>query len=301
MSIQKKLKQLYPSLIELNKQATNDLFDEKYSWFSVDDTTIIGIDQAELNEKDRGVLATFLQPFYWKVPTRTPLADRWHKRIFSKTDEEPKEWFRFIYFSIEQNAFDHDMIGNLFNELFSDEMPVIWLSHQDGILIETVAAQGDAMNYHQIIDILIADVSVTIKFFIGNFMHSYIGLENYLETITAQGKEIFSQTNELVIDYFQSIPYLLLQHVGTIEKERLVQSVLQHFAGDEEMLHTLQTFLQYNLNVSETAKQLFMHRNSLQYRIDKFVSETNIHIQSFDQAFVVQLALIANKLKEVND
>src|SRR5699024_9179713 len=104
-------------------------------------------------------------------------------------------------------------------------------------------------------------------------------------------------TNELVIDYFQSIPYLLLQHVDDAERTGLVASILQRFRSDEEMLQTLETFLQCNMNVSEAAKQLYMHRNSLQYRIDKFVGETNIHIQEFDQAFVVQLAFIANKMK----
>src|SRR5699024_10339097 len=110
MSIPKKLKQLYPSLIEVNTHDATNTFDDAYAWFSVDDTTVIGIQQSELNKRDNGLLTTFLKPFYWKVPERTPLADRWHERIFSKTYEEPSGRFRFVYFSIEQSAFDHDMI-----------------------------------------------------------------------------------------------------------------------------------------------------------------------------------------------
>lgn len=63
------------------------------------------------------------------------------------------------------------------------------------------------------------------------------------------------------------------------------------------MQKTLVNFFQHNLNISETAKNMYMHRNSLQYRIDKFINETGIDIQKFDLAFVVKLALITYNSK----
>ena len=109
------------------------------------------------------------------------------------------------------------------------------------------------------------------------------------------GKIIFQLTNKEVISYQQSIPYLLLHQTDQQTKKQLITSILKKFERDEEMLQTLEMFLNYNLNVSETAKKMYMHRNSLQYRIDKFMNETGINIQNFDEALAVKLALIARK------
>jgi len=292
------LKKLFPSLIEYNHDSITKIDENDYLWFSLDHTNIIGILHTELKEKDKQLLSTFLQPVQVNTPKQSAISERWHERIFSKKASEEMERFRFVYFHIDQLVVDHGLIVDVFEQLFSEEVPIMWVSHQEAIVVESVLADEEAMNYHQIIDVLIADVAVPITFFIGYFKTNDGDLQAYYEQLIETGRKIFSLTNDLVIDYFQAIPYLLLEDVDQLEREELVASVLGEFAGDEEMLQTLQTFLQFNLNVSETAKQLYMHRNSLQYRIDKFMNETNINIQSFDQAVVVQLALIANKMME---
>jgi len=63
----------------------------------------------------------------------------------------------------------------------------------------------------------------------------------------------------------------------------------------QEMLQTIQVFLQCNLNASLTAKKLYIHRNSLQYRLDKFIENTGIDIRSFTNAAFVSLAMLLLK------
>ncbi|MCY8607352.1 helix-turn-helix domain-containing protein, partial [Bacillus sonorensis] len=46
-------------------------------------------------------------------------------------------------------------------------------------------------------------------------------------------------------------------------------------------------YMQCNLNASLTAKRLFIHRNSLQYRIDRFIEKTGIDIRQFEEAAAV--------------
>lgn len=61
---------------------------------------------------------------------------------------------------------------------------------------------------------------------------------------------------------------------------------------DEETLNTINMFLENNLNVSETARQLYVHRNTLLYRLEKLQKVTNLDIRIFDDALTLKIALM---------
>ncbi len=60
---------------------------------------------------------------------------------------------------------------------------------------------------------------------------------------------------------------------------------------DRETIQTLETFFELDCNVSETAKHLYIHRNTLLYRLDKFKQESGLDVRTFNQAVHVKLAL----------
>ncbi|MCM1537474.1 MAG: helix-turn-helix domain-containing protein [bacterium] len=61
---------------------------------------------------------------------------------------------------------------------------------------------------------------------------------------------------------------------------------------DEETLTTIHKFFENNLNVSETSRQLFVHRNTLVYRIEKLQKATGLDIRVFDDAMTLEIALM---------
>lgn len=61
---------------------------------------------------------------------------------------------------------------------------------------------------------------------------------------------------------------------------------------DEETLTTVHKFFENNLNVSETSRQLFVHRNTLVYRIEKLQKATGLDIRVFDDAMTLEIALM---------
>jgi carbohydrate diacid regulator len=61
---------------------------------------------------------------------------------------------------------------------------------------------------------------------------------------------------------------------------------------DEETLMTVNKFFENNLNVSETSRQLFIHRNTLVYRIEKLQKATGLDIRTFDDALTLKIALM---------
>ena len=61
---------------------------------------------------------------------------------------------------------------------------------------------------------------------------------------------------------------------------------------DEETLTTINKFFENNLNVSETSRQLFVHRNTLVYRIEKIQKSTGLDLRNFDDALTFKIALM---------
>ena len=71
------------------------------------------------------------------------------------------------------------------------------------------------------------------------------------------------------------------------------------FFNDEESISLVLSFLENNLNISETAKHVFMHRNTLIYRLDKITKLTGLDIRKFDDAMTMYILLVIN-FKENN-
>lgn len=64
---------------------------------------------------------------------------------------------------------------------------------------------------------------------------------------------------------------------------------------NEEMLHTIEMFFAKDLNLSDTARQLYIHRNTLVYRLDKIQRQTGLDLRRFEDAITFQTLLLLGK------
>lgn len=69
---------------------------------------------------------------------------------------------------------------------------------------------------------------------------------------------------------------------------------------DDETILTINKFFENDLNVSETSRQLFVHRNTLVYRLEKIMKLTGLDLRKFDQAIVFKVAMMVYKYLESN-
>lgn len=69
---------------------------------------------------------------------------------------------------------------------------------------------------------------------------------------------------------------------------------------DQETLFTIQKFFENNLNVSETSRKLFVHRNTLVYRLEKIKKLTGLDLREFDDAIIFKVALMVKKYLSSN-
>ena len=71
---------------------------------------------------------------------------------------------------------------------------------------------------------------------------------------------------------------------------------------DEETLSTVDKFFENSLNISETARQLFVHRNTLVYRLEKIQKQTGLDVRIFEDALTFKIALmVADHMKFIEN
>lgn len=72
-------------------------------------------------------------------------------------------------------------------------------------------------------------------------------------------------------------------------------------ALDAETILTIQKFFENNLNISETSRQLYVHRNTLVYRLDKIQKITGLDLRKFDDAIIFKVSMLVKKYLEKAD
>ncbi len=90
----------------------------------------------------------------------------------------------------------------------------------------------------------------------------------------------------------------LIYHLPTTLCETFLKEVFKKGSIeslDHETLFTIQRFFENNLNVSETSRKLFVHRNTLVYRLDKIKKLTGLDLREFDHAIIFKIALMVKK------
>ncbi|MFD1886957.1 PucR family transcriptional regulator [Paenibacillus wenxiniae] len=90
----------------------------------------------------------------------------------------------------------------------------------------------------------------------------------------------------------------LLYRIPEEERLRFVEAADRYaqLFDDAETVATLETFFKMDCNVSETAKQLYIHRNTLLYRLDRIKQDTQLDVRRFEDAVLMRLTLLLYKV-----
>lgn len=110
-------------------------------------------------------------------------------------------------------------------------------------------------------------------------------------------------TEKVIISYDNLGIARLIYQLPTTLCDTFLREVFKHSSIenlDQETLFTIQKFFENNLNVSETSRKLFVHRNTLVYRLEKIKKLTGLDLREFDHAIVFKIALMVKKYLNAN-
>ena len=105
-------------------------------------------------------------------------------------------------------------------------------------------------------------------------------------------------TDKIIVSYDNLGIARLIYHLPTTLCETFLREVFKVGSIeslDHETLFTIQRFFENNLNVSETSRKLFVHRNTLVYRLDKLQKSTGLDLRVFEDAITFKIALMVVK------
>ncbi len=145
------------------------------------------------------------------------------------------------------------------------------------------------------------ETGAVVKMFIGGTVKTIADLSaSFMQAMTAvrmysavgSRGDIHSFKEYILIKMLEDLP----KHKLTEYVETLMDTGAREIFADEEMTSTAEEFLENSLNVSETARKLYLHRNTLTYRLDKIEKATGLNIRKFSDAVTFRLITILSKL-----
>ena len=200
---------------------------------------------------------------------------------------------------------------DVLSSLFSDKQQdfVLSINETDIAVVKQVSVDTEACQLEKIAQ----NIEETLKNEL--FVKTVIGIgtiaehlrslaDSYKEAQTAidvckvfdTEKSIMSYENLGIGRLIYQLPTTLCEiFLSEVFKKNSIDSL------DQETLFTINKFFENNLNVSETSRKLFVHRNTLVYRLEKIKKLTGLDLREFDHAIVFKVALMVRKYLSSRD
>lgn len=206
-----------------------------------------------------------------------------------------------IKFHSRSDVLSYDMVQNIFPDKNKDY--VISTSEQDIVLVKEVKPNTDIREIEKlaksIADTLNSEFYAKVSIGIGTIVDNIKDLaRSYKEAQVAIEVGKVFDTEKNIISYENLGIGRLIYQLPTTLCEMFLQEVFKNGSLDSldrETLMTIQCFFENNLNVSETSRKLFVHRNTLVYRLEKIRKLTGLDLREFDHAITFKVALMVKR------
>ena len=221
------------------------------------------------------------------------------------TSEEHHAVF-VIKFSEKVDMTPHDIISGMFPDKAHDY--VINIGEQDIVLVKEVEATTDTAELEQLA------ASIVETLLVESYPKEiYIGISTVVDSlkdlaraykearIALEVGKVFDKERN-VISYENLGIGRLIYQLPTTLCEAFLQEVFNRGSleslesrDDDTQMKTVRAFFENNLNVSKTAESLYVHRNTLVYRLEKIRKLTGLDLREFDHAVTFKVALMVKK------
>lgn len=207
----------------------------------------------------------------------------------------------FLIESFDYNT--KELVDILKKNLTKEINFILSLNYKNIVMIKTMNEKFDEKKFFKLINKKIEDIKKNLKIKInigvGGIVENLKDLNKSFEEskIALEINKIFDENNKIT-KYNELGIKRLIYSISDSTCENFLKETLKNKKIEnlnEETLFTIDNFFKNNLNVSETSRKLFIHRNTLVYRLEKIKKITGLNLKNFEDATKFKLALIINE------
>ena len=206
-----------------------------------------------------------------------------------------------IKFHGKTDMMPFEMLQNMFPDKSKDY--VISVGEHDIVLVKDIKPETESKEIEKIAtniaDTLSTEFYTKVSIGISSTVDNIKDLARaYKEAQVALDVGKVFETEKNIISYENLGIGRLIYQLPTTLCEMFLQEVFKKGnleSLDRETLMTIQCFFENNLNVSETSRKLFVHRNTLVYRLEKIRKLTGLDLREFEHAITFKVALMVRK------
>ena len=205
-----------------------------------------------------------------------------------------------------QTISPYDVILNMFPNNNTDY--VITINEKEIILVRELPNDADASEIEKVASLIadtLASESLTrVSIGIGSPVEKLQELSrSHREAQAAIEVGRIFDTDKSIVSYEKLGIGRLIYQLPTTLCEMFINEIFADESLDQldrDILNTVQCFFENNLNVSETSRKMFLHRNTLVYRLDKIKKITGLDLREFDDAITFKVALMVKSYLNSN-
>ena len=204
---------------------------------------------------------------------------------------------------IKTKVEESKIVKNFLKENLPQEDFLIELENEKFVILKTIKEQEKEQKILEYLKelnkTLKEKIKIEINIAVGNFVENLKKIENSFKeaTLALEIKQIFQNSDDIIFynnigieRIIYKLPISICEiFLAEVLKKKKIKNL------NEEILFTINSFFDNNLNISETSRKLFIHRNTLVYRLEKIKNLTGLDLRNFEDAIKFKLALLIQK------
>lgn len=277
------LKKIYPMLTFSEYPASEDTYDNivwQNGWLVIPHKT--------LSEAELALLKLLSQQ--QKTKRLTP----WQAYLLQESTQLPLQHgaIRFIFYQVKQvDDFTLDQWSAALKTMFGDSVLAnVILDEKNGVLVEKKENYNyQAADFEAILATLIDDFQMPAWLYIGDFTTLTPKLN--LFAIFTEEYELFKVAPKKGVN---TLATTALGYVSRakIKESQLLQRLKNQIEQQKSLKEMIVALYQAQGNISSAAKKLYVHRNTLQYQIEKFEKESGFNLRNIDDLVLCYLVVL---------
>lgn len=247
------------------------------------------LEKNSLTPKEQQLIALFAP----QAPAENPARDHlWYRILFEGEPATATVSIRVIQIRLRtQGSFLQKEWLSEIKDMFLQLADSFFISETELILVEEKAATNypveEIFGLFQALD---SDFDLYTQVFIGAFHHEPALLAaNFQEERRIFQRELTASTRQKEFPFTRSAISFFIS--DPVKKSPLMNSLYREWFSDSEMVAILRALWENQGNVSSAAKELFLHRNTVLYRIDKFQEATRLDLKNMDDLVFCHLLI----------